>query len=139
MYKTWVEIKKSALEENIKTFRNLIPKNTKLWSVVKSNAYGHGLTDFAKLADNGGVDGFCVDSVVEGVKLRESGIKKPILVLGPTIVPNNFPFPAIQCQHPSACCQPSAILLALPLFLRQTPAILQARRLSAFFQQGSFQ
>jgi len=88
--KTWIEIKKSALENNIKQFRKLIPNKTQLWSVVKSNAYGHGLTTFAKLAEDAGVDGFCVDSVVEGAKLRETGIKKPILVLGPTVAPNGF-------------------------------------------------
>jgi alanine racemase len=53
--------------------------------VVKSNAYGHGLSLFSKLADTLGVDGFCVDSIVEGNRLRWDGIKKPILVLGPTL------------------------------------------------------
>jgi alanine racemase len=58
---------------------------TKLFAVVKSNAYGHGLVLFSKLADHFGVDGFCVDSVIEGRKLREVGIKKDILVLGPAL------------------------------------------------------
>ena len=59
-----------------------------MWSVVKSNAYGHGLVTFSKLADSLGVDGFCVDSVVEGVKLRNGGVRKPILVLGTTLTEN---------------------------------------------------
>ena len=83
-FKTWVEIKKSAVANNILVFRKLLKPKTKLFAVVKSNAYGHGLLTFSKIADQSGVDGFCVDSVVEGVKLREEGIKKPILVLGPT-------------------------------------------------------
>lgn len=61
-----------------------------MWAVVKSNAYGHGLVLFSKLADNLGVDGFCVDSLIEGLRLRENKIKKPILVLGPTL-PLLFP------------------------------------------------
>lgn len=84
MFKTWIEISKAAIQHNLKTFRKLIGSNTKLFAVVKSNAYGHGLVVFSKLADSFGVDGFCVDSVIEGARLREEGIEKPILVLGPT-------------------------------------------------------
>ena len=83
--KTWVSINKKAVQSNIKTFKKLLNSKTKLWAVVKSNAYGHGLLVFSKLANDFGVDGFCVDSVIEGSKLRENGIKKPILVLGPTL------------------------------------------------------
>lgn len=86
-FKTWVAINKGATEHNLKTVRGLLKSKTELWVVVKSNAYGHGLLAFSQLA-NPGVDGFCVDSVVEGAKLRKNGIKKPILVLGPTFLPN---------------------------------------------------
>ncbi|MDO8430165.1 MAG: alanine racemase [bacterium] len=86
-FKTWVEISKKAVEHNYKTFRSILATRTQLWSVVKSNAYGHGLTAFSQLASQLGVDGFCVDSVAEGIKLRSVGIKKPILVLGPTFAP----------------------------------------------------
>ena len=83
--KTWVEISQKAIIENIKIARSLLKPKTKLWAVVKSNAYGHGLVAFSTIANKFGVDGFCVDSVLEGLKLRENGIKKPILVLGPTL------------------------------------------------------
>jgi len=83
--KTWIEISKKAVAKNVGTFRSLVSGKTKIWAVVKSNAYGHGLIAFSKLAENAGVDGFCVDSVKEGNKLRENGIVKPILVLGPTL------------------------------------------------------
>ena len=52
---------------------------------MKSNAYGHGLYAFSELMDRFGIDGLCVDSVVEGLALRRMGIKKHILVLGPTL------------------------------------------------------
>jgi alanine racemase len=84
MLKTWIEINTAAVKNNVKIIRRLLNSKTKLWAVVKSNAYGHGLSLFSKIADKNGVDGFCVDSVVEGLKLREEGIKKHILVLGPT-------------------------------------------------------
>ena len=82
--KVFVNINSAAVQHNIKTFRQLVTSKAKLFAVVKSNAYGHGLADFSSLADKSGVDGFCVDSVVEGEKLRKEGIKKTILVLGPT-------------------------------------------------------
>lgn len=88
-FKTWVEISRKAIERNAKTIRRLLAPKTKLWAVVKSNAYGHGLLTFSEIAAPL-VDGFCVDSVVEGLKLRKNGVKKPILVLGPTLPPNSL-------------------------------------------------
>jgi len=84
-YRTWIEIDSRAAKWNYDIFRKLIGKKTKLWAVVKSNAYGHGLLAFGGLMEKIGVDGFCVDSVVEGSALRKAGIKKPILVLGSTL------------------------------------------------------
>ena len=84
-YKVWLEVSAVAVRKNIRAFRTLLDKKTKLYAVVKSNAYGHGLLQFSALADEYGVDGFCVDSVVEGVKLRAHGITKPILILGYTL------------------------------------------------------
>ena len=84
-YKVWLEVSKAAVRNNVRAFRALLDKKTKLYAVVKSNAYGHGLLQFSALADEYGVDGFCVDSVAEGVKLRTHGITKPILVLGYTL------------------------------------------------------
>ncbi len=83
--KTWIELDRSALQKNVRTFRGLIGRNVKLWGVVKSNAYGHGIFDFAPALVRAGVQGLCVDSVIEGKKLRGKGVKVPILVLGPTL------------------------------------------------------
>lgn len=84
IYKTWVEISKSAVKHNIGVFRKIIGPKTKLMAVVKSNAYGHGLWDFSRLASDFGVDWFGADSLSEALKLREKGIERPILVLGYT-------------------------------------------------------
>src|SRR3990167_27141 len=84
-YKVWLEVSEGAVKKNIRTFRGLLNAKTKLYAVVKSNAYGHGLMQFSAIADKAEVDGFCVDSVVEGIKLRTHGITKSILVLGYTL------------------------------------------------------
>ncbi len=83
--RTWVEISAAAVKHNVKLMRSILAPKTALWAVVKSNAYGHGIFVMPQLLDAVGVDGFCVDTLMEGVRLREAGIKKPILVLGLTL------------------------------------------------------
>lgn len=82
--RTWIEIDRKAIAHNAKTFRSLLSKKTKLMAVVKSNAYGHSLIDFSKEMESK-ADWLGVDSVVEGIALRKSGNKLPILVLGHTL------------------------------------------------------
>lgn len=83
--RTWIEIDKKAIAHNYHVFRNLIDKKCKLLAVVKSNAYGHNLMEFAKEQEKLGADFLGVDSVVEAITLRKDGIKIPILVLGYTL------------------------------------------------------
>jgi len=83
--RTWVEVDRKNIASNYRTFRSLIHKKTKLMAIVKSNAYGHGLTDFAKEVVSLGADFLGVDSVVEALALRKEGLKVPILVLGYTM------------------------------------------------------
>jgi alanine racemase len=83
--RTWIEIDKGAIKHNFSVFRGLITKNTKLLGVVKSNAYGHNLFEFAKELEKLGVDFLGVDSAVEALALRREGVKAPILVLGFTL------------------------------------------------------
>lgn len=54
-------------------------KGKRLLFMVKANAYGHGIIEVAKATEDI-VDYFGVATVFEGLKLRKSGITKPILV-----------------------------------------------------------
>lgn len=83
--KTWVEISRSALEGNVRSFRRHLGTKTAVMAVIKSNAYGHGIVETAKIAGNAGAAWFGVDSVDEGILLRKKGITRPILVLGYTL------------------------------------------------------
>lgn len=81
--KTWVEISRKNILHNIAEIRSLLSCNTKFMAVIKSNAYGHGLLEVAKICSElNGVDWFGVDSVDEALLLRKAKIKLPILVLG---------------------------------------------------------
>lgn len=77
---SYIEIQKDNLIHNIKQFRSLLNKKTKLAAVIKANAYGHGDQVVAKIASPY-VDYFQVDSIEELERVRKV-TKKPILVLG---------------------------------------------------------
>ena len=83
--RTWIEIDKKAIKHNYNAFRKIIPKSCKFLAVVKSNAYGHNLTEFSKEMEKLGADFLGVDSITEALALRREKIKTPILVLGYTL------------------------------------------------------
>ncbi len=77
-----IEVSREALVHNIREFRRLIGRRRLFLGVVKANAYGHGLLETSAIAVAEGVDWLGVNSVAEGVALREAGLGVPILVLG---------------------------------------------------------
>jgi len=83
-----VEIDTDALRENTETMKKLLSGKL-LMSVVKSNAYGHGMTLSARAVLRGGADMLTVDDIDEALELRREDIKAPILVLG-HIIPVRF-------------------------------------------------
>lgn len=79
---TWVEVDKKAIEHNLKQFKKLIGPKTLLMPVVKSNAYGHGIVEVAKICQHSqDVSRICVVNLDEALLLIKNGIKKPILIL----------------------------------------------------------
>jgi alanine racemase len=68
----------AALAHNLAVVRRHAPRS-RVWAVVKSDAYGHGMRQAA--ASLAGADGFAVARVEEGIALREAGVAAPILVL----------------------------------------------------------
>jgi alanine racemase len=59
-------------------------------AVLKADAYGHGADALAPLAVLNGATMLGVSSLEEGIALRDSGIKDPILILGGIFPLNNF-------------------------------------------------
>ncbi len=82
--RAWIEIDMKNLRHNINVMRSLLPAGCRLMPVVKANAYGHGAVVIVKELSANGIREFCVASVLEGVELRQHGIKGEILVLGYT-------------------------------------------------------
>ena len=83
---TVLEIHLNSLKQNYNYLRSRIADNTKFMAVVKAYAYGSDSIAIAKFLETLGVDYFAVAYVNEGVALRDSGVKTPILVLHPQIV-----------------------------------------------------
>lgn len=76
-----MEINLDALQHNAKQIRRRIGDKVRLLAVVKAEAYGHGAEVIAQELEPL-VDYFGVATVEEGLRLRKSGVKKPITVFG---------------------------------------------------------
>ncbi len=62
-----------------------------LFAVVKADAYGHGATAVSlalqsACSDPSVLKGFAVSLLEEGIELREAGVRRPILVMGPSLM-----------------------------------------------------
>lgn len=81
----WAEIDLAALERNLRLIRAALPEGIRYVSVVKADAYGHGILQTAARLMQSGVDLFAVANVREAVEIREMGSGWPILVIGPLL------------------------------------------------------
>jgi alanine racemase len=67
---------------NYHSSRSFIGNEIKHMAIVKANAYGHGAIECARRLETEGIDWFGVALPEEGLELRRTGIKTPILCLG---------------------------------------------------------
>jgi len=81
-----IEIKASALLNNVQVFQSLKPNNY-LMAVLKSNAYGHGLIAVTKILNQAKIEFIAVDGYFEANKILYK-TKHKILVMG-YILPTN--------------------------------------------------
>ncbi len=81
---TWVEIDLEAIAANVRRVKEIVGPQVHILAVLKADAYGHGALTVAQTALNNGASWCGVASVNEAVKLRQGGIRAPILVLGYT-------------------------------------------------------
>ncbi|MCX5700073.1 MAG: alanine racemase [Candidatus Omnitrophica bacterium] len=79
---TWAEINLDNLEYNFFQIKDRISPGTRMLVTVKADAYGHGLVPVSQRLTSCGVDYLGVASIDEGIKLREAGIRIPVLILG---------------------------------------------------------
>lgn len=74
----YAEINLPALRHNYAIAKRQLP-GTRVWAVVKSNGYGHGLLRVAQALPE--ADGFALINLDDAIALRHAGIRAPILLL----------------------------------------------------------
>ena len=80
--RAWIEVKGKSLETNVKQLRTKLSNICQFMAVVKADGYGHDAKVVSDYAIKGGASELGVATLKEGIKLRSSGVKKPILILG---------------------------------------------------------
>ena len=85
-YRVKAEINLDAIHENVANAKALTKPGTKLMAIIKADAYGHGAVMVAHTLEDV-ADAYGVAILEEGIELRQSGINKPILILGYTPAP----------------------------------------------------
>ena len=80
--RAWIEVRGKAIEKNVRELRSKLSKSCQFMAVVKADGYGHDAKVVSEYAIKGGASQLGVATLKEGIKLRSSGIKKPILILG---------------------------------------------------------
>ena len=80
--RAWAIIDLSALKKNLAQVRAYSPCS-KIYPVIKSNAYGHGMAEAAAAlkASNTNISGLAVATVDEAIRLRQIEAELPILLL----------------------------------------------------------
>jgi len=81
----WAEIDLAAFERNLKRIQAALPPGVRYVSVVKADAYGHGMPQVVRRLMQSGVDCFAVANVNEASDIRNLGRGWPILVLSPVL------------------------------------------------------
>ncbi len=78
-----IELSQSALSNNINFIRKKIGKHPRLSTVIKANAYGHGIQEMVPMLERCGVDHFSVASAFEAEEVLEvASPDSTIMIMG---------------------------------------------------------
>ncbi|MFH1941561.1 MAG: alanine racemase [bacterium] len=81
-YGPWLEIRMDHIGWNLSQIREWV-RPTPVMAVIKANAYGHGLVEVARFLEKQHVRFLAVGKVEEALRVRDGGVKTPILNFGP--------------------------------------------------------
>ncbi|PAU93543.1 alanine racemase [Aliifodinibius salipaludis] len=84
LYPSWIELSKQAFEKNISFLKDYIGKDVVFSSVIKGNAYGHGIGHFVPMAEECGVRHFSVFSSDEARQAARASTEEDthIMIMG---------------------------------------------------------
>ncbi|MFT6183915.1 MAG: alanine racemase, partial [Flavobacteriales bacterium] len=73
MFQTsYIELSESAIKQNIEFIQDFLGENVTFSSVVKGNAYGHGINHYCPIAYKYGVNHFSVFSAQEAWEVSQT-------------------------------------------------------------------
>lgn len=79
----WIEVNRANLEHNVAEISRRVGSRPIL-AVIKNNGYGLGVVNAGQLLEpSSSIAGLAVVKLHEAMSLREAGIRKPILLMGP--------------------------------------------------------
>ena len=79
----WIEINAANLLHNVQQVATRA-SGRPILAVIKNNAYGMGLANAARLLEPlASIHGFAVVKLQEAIMLRDAGVRKPVLLMGP--------------------------------------------------------
>ena len=81
-FRCWAEVDLDALRGNLAWIRHRVGPQVKIMTVVKADAYGHGLKQIAALLMQNGTDLFGVANLAEARAIHSVGQGWPVLMLG---------------------------------------------------------
>lgn len=88
--RVYAEINLDALNHNMDSILSKVNDNARVIAVLKTDAYGHGAIPIARELENRSkVYGYALATAEEALILRNSGIRKPLIILGYTF-PNKY-------------------------------------------------
>jgi len=91
-YTSFIELDQKALRKNIQYLQQEIGDDVRFVSVIKGNAYGHGISEFIPMAEYCGIDYFAVFDVFEAQQAyKVKNGSTDIMIIG-GIEPVNLPW-----------------------------------------------
>jgi alanine racemase len=83
------EVDLGAIAHNTAEVRRVAGTDTRIFAAVKANAYGFGVSEVADVVLASGADALALVDIADGVKLRERGVRHPILIYAGSLATNS--------------------------------------------------
>ncbi|MCR5053606.1 MAG: alanine racemase [Lachnospiraceae bacterium] len=81
--RVWAEVDLDHILFNMNSMHENLKPDTRIYAVLKTDGYGHGAVPVAQTIDSlPYLEGFAVATIDEARELINSGLKKPVLILG---------------------------------------------------------
>lgn len=112
-----IELSKDALKNNISFIREMVGKNVYISSVVKGNAYGHGIKEIVPIIESTGINHFSVFCSQEAHLVFEVAKKSQIMIMGfiasnelEWVISNNISFFVFDLERLIAAIEIASVL-----------------------------